>query len=98
MITWEQRNEYLVRVENKPSLFTSNPLHERISTPHPLPLPHIQDKTCIMETEETSTDLSTSEIEIVTSTNCESGEFYLEMAEWDNIRISSNGRMSLINN
>ena len=27
----------------------------------------------------------TSENEVVTSTNCESGEFYLDMAEWVNI-------------
>ena len=45
-----------------------------------------------METEETVTDLFTFQIEIVTSKNCESGESYLEIAEWDNIFISSNGQ------
>ena len=48
-----------------------------------------------METEETVNDLLTSEIEVETTTNCESGEFYLDMAEWDSIYISSNERMSL---
>ena len=57
-------NEYLVRVGNKTTLFTSNPLHECICTPLPLPLPHTIAKTCIMEVDETVNDLFTSEIEI----------------------------------
>ena len=51
-----------------------------------------------METEDTGNHLFTSEIEIVTCTNCESVEFYLDMSEWDSIYISSNERMSLTSN
>ena len=51
-----------------------------------------------METEDTGNHLFTSEIEIVTCTNCESVEFYLDMSEWDSIYISSNERMSLTRN
>ena len=51
-----------------------------------------------MITEETVNDLLTSDIEVVTSINCESAEFYLDMAEWDSIFISSNERMSLTRN
>ena len=43
-------------------------------------------------------DLLTSEIKVVTSTNCESGELYIDMAEWDSIYISSNEIMSLSSN
>ena len=88
--------KYLVRAENKTTLSPSNLLPESISTP--FPLPQTLDKTSVMETEETGNHLFTSEIEIVTCTNCGSGEFYLDKSEWDSIYISSNKRMSLTSN
>ena len=76
----------------------SSPVILFLSISTPFPLLQTPGKTRIMETEETVNDLLKSEIEAVTSTNCESGDFYLDMAEWGSIYISSNEKMSLSSN
>ena len=78
--------EYVVRVERL------------VNEPLPLSQPHTP--SCNVETKENLLEIC-SEVATGTDSNtiCESGEFYLEMAEWDSICVTDwNGKMSLEGN
>ena len=66
----------------------------------PLPFSQPHTPSCNVETKENLLEIC-SEVATGTDSNtiCESGEFYLEMAEWDSICVTDwNGKMSLEGN